>query len=127
LREKYPGIRIVVPKTMWQTRSMDNFILEDRNQVEESDMGIPEPVSGERIDDNTIDMVIVPLIIFDKGGNRLGFGKGFYDVFFKKCRKDIKKVGFSISSPLDRIPYMEDHDITLDQCVTPYGVINFNG
>ena len=125
IQEKYPALKISVPRTIWQTRSMDNYIFENREQIEENSMGIPEPVSGTIIDDKLIDMVVVPLIIFDKNGNRLGFGKGFYDAFFKKCRKDVKKVGLSLSTLLDRIPYMEDHDIMLDRCVTPYGVINF--
>jgi len=125
LWENYPDILVAVSKTLWKARSMKNYILTDRNHVVENGMGIPEPASGSIIDDSTIDMVLVPLITFDKAGNRLGYGKGFYDAFFNTCRKDALKVGLSLSTPLDHIPYMEAHDIKLDKCVTPYGVMNF--
>ena len=45
--------------------------------------GIPEPTQGNEISPDLIDMIIVPLIYFDKSGNRVGYGKGYYDRFLK--------------------------------------------
>ena len=45
--------------------------------------GINEPVNGKEIHPEEIDCVITPLLCFDMNGNRVGYGKGFYDYFFK--------------------------------------------
>ena len=42
-----------------------------------------------------IEVVFVPLVAFDETGNRVGYGKGFYDEFLKNCSKDTIKIGLS--------------------------------
>ena len=46
-------------------------------------------------DHDQIDVVFVPLLIFDKQGHRIGYGKGYYDRFLSKCKKDTIKVGLA--------------------------------
>ena len=49
-------------------------------------------------------MVFVPLLAFDKAGNRVGYGKGFYDLFLSECRQDVIKVGLSFFEAEEEIP-----------------------
>ena len=66
------------------------------------------------------------MLIFDLKGNRIGYGKGYYDRFLQECRQDVLKVGLTSNVPLDLIPGVEEHDMPLDYCIYPYGVLRFD-
>jgi 5-formyltetrahydrofolate cyclo-ligase len=66
-----------------------------------------------------IDLVFIPLLACDLQGNRVGYGKGFYDRFLSKCRYDVKKIGLSFFDPVDKIEDVNVFDIPLDECITP--------
>ena len=70
-------------------------------------------------------MVLVPLLNFDEEGNRVGYGKGYYDRFLAHCRPDCIKVGFSYFEPLDSIDDVHEYDIKLDYGITPGGIFVF--
>ena len=70
-------------------------------------------------------MVFVPLVAFDELGNRVGYGKGFYDEFLKNCSKDTIKIGLSFFEAEAVISDIELHDVPLDFCVTPGKIYNF--
>jgi 5-formyltetrahydrofolate cyclo-ligase len=88
--------------------------------------GIPEPKGGSEISPERIDLVIVPLLCFDKSGNRVGYGKGYYDRFLKKCRKDCIKIGFSYFSPIVSIDDTNEFDIPLDYGISPDAIHEFH-
>ena len=79
----------------------------------------------ELIDEKEIDLVLVPLLCFDKKGFRVGYGKGFYDRFLSKCRSDVLKIGLSYFKPVEKIEDVRDFDVALDYCITPKGVWHF--
>ncbi len=85
-------------------------------KMAEGAFGVPEPEVKESFDKREIDLVIVPGVAFDKKGNRMGYGKGYYDRFLEKT--DAVKVGVCHSFQLvDFIP-SEKHDIKMDLIVT---------
>ncbi len=88
--------------------------------------GIPEPTQGNEISPELIDMVIVPLLYFDKSGNRVGYGKGYFDRFLKKCRKDCLKIGFSYFSPEEPIEDINEFDVPLDYGICPDTIHEFH-
>ena len=62
----------------------------------------------------------------DKKGNRVGYGKGFYDELLTKISYlKVKKIGLCMSGLVDLIPYVEEHDVALDYCITPQKVYRF--
>lgn len=71
-------------------------------------------------------MVLVPLLSFDRRGHRVGYGKGYYDRFLRKCRPDCQKVGLSIFEPIDEISDANENDEPLDAAVTPTATIRFD-
>jgi 5-formyltetrahydrofolate cyclo-ligase len=71
-----------------------------------------------------IDLVLVPMLAFDKSGNRIGYGKGFYDRFLGKCLPDTQKIGLSYFDPVDKIE-VESTDIAMNAVVTPESVWEF--
>ena len=68
----------------------------------------------DTVDD--LDAVLVPLLAFDRKGNRLGYGKGCYDRFLARTKS--VKVGVSLLPPVERVP-VQAHDVPLDYVVTP--------
>jgi 5-formyltetrahydrofolate cyclo-ligase len=64
-------------------------------------------------------LIFLPLLAFDKTGNRVGYGKGFYDRFLEVANEKTTCLGISFFEPIDQISDVEDHDFRLDYCVTP--------
>ena len=72
-----------------------------------------------RIQNSKIDLVLIPLLCFDKKGYRVGYGKGYYDRFLAECRPDVMKIGLSIFEPVDEISDVDEFDVKMDYCITP--------
>lgn len=125
LRFCNPGLQLVVPKTDFVNHSMVNYIYDNDTVLEENQYHIMEPVSGEIIEPDVIDVVLVPLLIFDKMGNRVGYGKGFYDRFLAQCRPDVLKIGLSFFEAIDQVTDTNEFDLPLTYCVTPQKVYEF--
>jgi 5-formyltetrahydrofolate cyclo-ligase len=102
-----------------QLCKMKAVMVDDNTFFETNKYGIDEPVDGIDMIPSEIDMIIIPLLAFDKSGNRVGYGKGCYDRFLKKCRKDCIKIGFSYFDAIEKIDDINEYDIKLNYCVTP--------
>ena len=93
--------------------------------------GIMEPTNGDIIDPKWLDLVIVPLLGFDKTGARLGMGGGYYDKAICKLKKKFDEeekkfiaIGLAYSQQETiRIPY-ENHDERLDFIITEKEIIS---
>ena len=87
--------------------------------------GIPQPIK-ERIQNvpvSSLDLIVVPGIVFDRKGNRLGRGKGFYDRFLHLISPETIKIGLAFSSQIvEQVPTKE-YDVAVDKIVTEDGVI----
>lgn len=125
LKFKNPEIRILVPKMDVATGDMHHIQLLEETELRMNPFGIHEPESGVHVEPTAIDLVIVPLLAFDKNGYRVGYGKGFYDRFLKKCRKEVIKIGISFFEPEDKIDDINQYDIPLNYCITPQQVYEF--
>lgn len=89
---------------------------------------VMQPVDNGQTEWLEPDIVIVPLLAFDRRGYRLGYGGGYYDATLKALRagKDILAVGVAYAQQacLFNLP-VEEHDEPLDWVVTPKGAQNF--
>ncbi|MBX3253710.1 MAG: 5-formyltetrahydrofolate cyclo-ligase [Chitinophagaceae bacterium] len=125
LRFTNPGITFVVPKTDFRENSMINYIYDEDTVLVKNEYNIMEPESGVTVDSKLIDLVLVPLLAFDEKGNRVGYGKGYYDRFLAGCRNDVIKVGLSFFEAEAHISDTGEFDIPLNYCVTPYKLYEF--
>lgn len=116
---------IVISKSDFQTGNMSHFLLTDNTVIKKNSYNIPEPVDGIPIHSNMIDLVFIPLLAFDKIGNRVGYGKGFYDKFLADCKPETIKIGVSFFEAESLIENILDTDITLDYCITPKTIYQF--
>ncbi len=110
---------IVVSKSDFATLGMTHYLLTDNTKFKKNEYNIPEPVDGLEVPVTKIDVVFVPLLAFDLNGNRVGYGKGFYDNFLSNCKPETIKIGLSFFEAEDKIEDISDNDIQLDFCVTP--------
>ncbi|MFH0867970.1 MAG: 5-formyltetrahydrofolate cyclo-ligase [Candidatus Woesearchaeota archaeon] len=70
-----------------------------------------------------VDLVIVPGIVFDKKGYRIGYGHGYYDKFLKILKKGVKIIGLAFELQIvDEVPE-EEHDVPVDCVVTEERVL----
>ncbi|MEO1054673.1 MAG: 5-formyltetrahydrofolate cyclo-ligase [Bacteroidota bacterium] len=121
-----PTLRIAIPKVLEGTNELEHAYYRDKASLVLSKWNIPEPSnSAEPVNVKDIEMVLVPLLTFDKNGHRLGYGKGFYDRFLRRCNPDTIKVGLSIFPPIEEIPHIDEYDVSLDYCVTPSEIYTF--
>ena len=116
---------IVISKTVFKSLSMLNYLLTDSTVIKINNYGIPEPIDGIEIPNNKIDVVFVPLLAFDKKGNRVGYGKGFYDNFLSECKPETIKIGLSFFDAEEKIEGISESDVALNFCVTPNSIYSF--
>lgn len=116
---------VVVPKIV-DTELLQHILLTDQTPFQKNSLGIPEPVSGIQIEPSKIDVVFVPLLAFDNKGNRIGYGKGYYDRFLAMCKPECIKIGLSFYEAEQDTFTVEATDIQLDYCVTPEQLYRFS-
>jgi len=89
--------------------------------------GIMEPIKKHRIKSmQNLNAIIIPGIAFDKAGNRIGFGKGYFDEFLGKLNKNILKIGLAFSFQiLNKIPATKN-DVKMDVIITDEEIIYAN-
>ena len=93
----------------------------NENELVLHKFGYYESSSSDFYNENILDIVIVPAVVFDLEKNRIGFGGGYYDTFLKKIREENKKIlfigicyDFQI---IEKVP-AEEHDVVLDFVVS---------
>lgn len=117
---------IVISKSDFKTNEMTHYLLTDNTKIKKNEYNIPEPINGLEVPVNKIEVVFVPLLAFDLNGNRVGYGKGFYDKFLSKCNPDTIIIGLSFFEAELQIEDIFENDIRLNYCVTPEKIYEFN-
>ncbi len=86
--------------------------------------GASIPQSGDWLEP---EILIVPLVAFDMGGNRLGYGGGFYDRTLEglRAKRPTLAIGFAYAEQEAQSLPLEPTDQPLDMIVTQHGVITF--
>ena len=116
------GMSVFVPKMV--QNEIKTIQLKSDMPLKENGWGILEP-EDDFVEDIKYDIVITPLLYCDNQGNRVGYGKGFYDMFFSKMNHNALKVGVSFFPPAALISDVSEQDVPLDYLVTPTEVLSF--
>lgn len=118
------GKTVCVPHLRDEWGMMDAAILHRFNELITGKLGlaVPDPNYLKLADEADIDLVLVPGVAFDKHGNRLGMGAGYYDRFLPKAKRAVL-VGVCFSfNVLDYIP-SEQYDLPVHYLVTEMGIL----
>lgn len=116
---------VVISRSDFNSGTMRHFLLTDSTVIKVNNFGIPEPESGLQVQSEDLDVIFIPLLAYDQKGNRVGYGKGFYDRFLSACRPEVMKVGLSFFPPEVHISDVSEDDIPLDMCITPEKIYDF--
>ena len=116
------GMSVFVPKMV--QNEIKTIQLKPDTPLKENGWGILEP-EDDFVEDIKYDIIITPLLYCDNQGNRVGYGKGFYDMFFLKIDRNALKVGVSFFPPSALISDVSGQDVPLDYLVTPTEVLSF--
>lgn len=125
VRQRLPQVKIGWPRIESDMMSMEAYQVEKDGLYAKNKFNILEPINGEWMAPEMIEMVFVPLVAFDKRGYRVGYGKGFYDRYLPRCRPSVIKVGCCFFGPVEQIRDINEFDVPLNFCITPSRIYEF--
>ena len=124
LKAHHPDIKIIVPRADFDTALMTHHEYTGAASLVKNLFHILEP---QNINPHTgpVDMVLIPLLAFDRRGYRVGYGKGFYDRFLQG--NPAQKIGLSFfAAEEDIITDIDPHDVKMDRCLSPQHLYIFD-
>ena len=122
LNKFFKEISIIVPKI--KNDILKNYYIDKNTTYKRDSYGILEPATAKPYTENHFDMIIVPLLACDNNGNRVGYGKGYYDHLLNNYSAN-HIVGVSYFNPIYEIKDVNNYDVKLDYCVTPSKIYKF--
>ena len=109
------GRKIMVGKTDFKLKEMSHYWLTKSTMLEVNSWGIPEPVDARLANIQEVVLLVVPLLVVDKKGNRIGYGGGYYDKLLKQFRG--QSLGLSLFPKVDHLE-ADPWDVPLDDILT---------
>jgi 5-formyltetrahydrofolate cyclo-ligase len=122
---RMPGLTLAYPRTNYEAITIEAVMVDDDSGYKTNQYGITEPLGENVLLPEELDMVFVPVLVYDERGYRVGYGKGFYDRYLKLCKKDVIKIGFSYFAPEPLISDVNEFDIPLNFAITPERIYEF--
>ncbi|NIR72103.1 5-formyltetrahydrofolate cyclo-ligase [candidate division KSB1 bacterium] len=119
------GRRVVVPVVDRESHSLIHSEVRDFADLQPGAFGILEPMKDRRrpVEISELDLIVVPGVAFDRIGNRIGYGGGYYDNFLKHT--PTTKIGLAYDFQIvERIP-TNARDERVDMVVSEQGVLRF--
>ena len=119
------GKQVVVPKCNRETREMTFYNITSFSQTENVYMDLLEPIPTlcKPISKEVIDVCIVPGIVFDKRGYRVGYGGGYYDRFLENFSEKTIALAFT-SQLVEEVPF-NHYDVPIEQLITNENTMYF--
>jgi 5-formyltetrahydrofolate cyclo-ligase len=116
---------VYIPRWDQVSNTLTHYLFINQEQLILNQYGIPEPNIGQIITNNLLDIVLVPLLTFDNCGFRVGYGKGVYDRFLAECNENTLFIGLTQFNSIEKIDNLDEYDVPLHYCVTPYNTHHF--
>lgn len=112
------GKRVAVPKCNAKTKEMDFYVIQDFSQLETVYMHLKEPIPSltSYVGADDIDLIIVPGVVFDLSGYRVGYGGGYYDRYLTNYKGALLALVFD-EQLFPQVP-SESHDIPVHRILT---------
>jgi len=110
------GRRIMTSRTDVKAKTQTHHWLEPNTQIVRSSWGIPEPENAAQANIDDADLIVVPLLLADKKGNRIGYGGGYYDRLLKDA--NARTIGVSLGSLVDELE-VDAWDVPLQKVIHP--------
>ena len=114
---------MVVPIIQKEDVSLRLSYLREMGALVPSTFGVPEPIGNEiPAKPQDVEVIILPMLGFDRAGGRIGYGAGYYDRFLEK-NPDLTKIGVAFGcQEMETLP-VDENDIKMDLIVTEDGIV----
>ena len=116
------GKILTMPRMTGSPGSLEHVKVNNLSRLSKGKWGIMEPGSGACVSTESIDLVIVPGLAADKHGNRMGYGKGYYDRFLSTLHHGRSVMILPDEFIIDHVP-VQSHDVPVDALVSESGII----
>ena len=114
------GKQVAVPKVYGE--DMKFILLPDLTRVSKGYAGIPEPIDDGPVATDTQALVLMPGLVFDKAGHRIGYGGGYYDRFMAR-EPGHETLGLAYDfQVISRLP-VEEYDLPVGRILTTSGLV----
>ncbi|MGM0380567.1 MAG: 5-formyltetrahydrofolate cyclo-ligase [bacterium] len=118
--------KIVFPRTNTAEKKLDLYLVkdpEDELVYGNFDIREPDPKDCSSYIPRNLDLVLVPAVVFDRTGHRIGYGGGYYDRFLEGRAEKFKTIGLAYSfQVVEEIP-ADPHDKAVDLVITDEEII----
>jgi 5-formyltetrahydrofolate cyclo-ligase len=118
------GKTLVYPRI--NNDDLEFVIVKDPAELVSGAFDVLEPQGCNLVPVEDLDLVVVPGVVFDQRGHRLGYGRGFYDRALKECRDDCVKVGLAFDFQLIESLPTTEHDQELSVLMTETRTLNLS-
>lgn len=123
------GQDVVLPRVRREERRLDLYLIEDATRdVVPGIWGIPEPDPHHctEVMPRELDFILAPGVAFDRAGNRLGYGGGFYDKLLTQVRRELLSDGLAALcfalQLVEEVPH-KPKDVPVPLLITEHGLI----
>src|SRR5699024_12883003 len=119
----YQVKQFIDPNSVTSTREMvfDKIVNFNQLEVVYYNLLEPKPQETKPVEKNSIDLIVVPGVVFDKVGYRIGFGGGYYDRFLADYQNETVSL-LHTEQLVDCIP-IDSHDIAVNHLLTEKGLV----
>lgn len=115
------GKRLCLPRLAKEKDHFFFYPVQDLKDLTPGAFGIFEPAAGKHIEWEELDLVLVPGLAFDDAGNRLGFGKGYYDRALPHLKPSALTIGLGYSFQMVPDLPAETHDVKVKALLNEKG------
>lgn len=113
------GKQLALPRV--EGNQMDFYEITSLDEVKEGCFHVIEPITSRKMQEEHA-LVLTPGVAFDKKGNRIGYGKGYYDRYFQRF-PGLKRIGVAYQSQIEEDIPAEETDVRLQYLITECDVI----
>lgn len=117
------GKNVCVPVTSFKEKTLMASSIKGLSDLEKKPSGLIEPREINSCPLEKIDLVIVPGIVFDEAGYRIGYGGGFYDRLLRRASRETEVIGLCFEQNIAKSVPKQSHDAKMDFVVTEKRVI----
>ena len=111
------GKIVTVPVCKPHKLALEPCILDSHAHLKRGPYGVKEPAEERCVPLSMLQLIIVPGVAFDKKGNRLGRGKGYYDRLLQKLPKTTQSIGLAFDFQILSSVPSHAHDVAVGRVI----------
>ena len=112
------GKEIYAPQCVTKEKTLKPYALKKDSALKRGPYQIWESQTENELPIEELDLVVVPALAFDKDGNRLGRGKGYYDRFLRKISKHTHSIGLAFDFQILPTLPIEQNDVPVSKVLS---------